>query len=235
MGIAAYPERQDWTNYWIIVQMQAGARRKRPGMRSTAVLLLLLYFGIFLVPHVSPRFGESAIFFAYLASLFLALGILALVGVWGAIGISRSRIRREQVRSQHRFLVFYSALGFVCFGLVIALGQMIPRPLPSESDQLKLDTWLWIKPESSSFVERDITPRQKMLGDAVAALPGKTQSEIEALLGPSLETPYFASTGRDMIYVLGPERSSYFRIDSEWLLIWLDDNGRFLRYTIATD
>ena len=66
-------------------------------------------------------------------------------------------------------------------------------------------------------------------------LPWKTKSEIEVLLGPSLETPYFASTGRDMIYVLGPERSSYFRIDSEWLLIWLDENGRFHRYTIAND
>jgi hypothetical protein len=204
-------------------------------MRSTAVLLLLLYFGIFLVPKVSPWFGESAIFFAYLPSLFLALGILALVGVWGANGVHRSRMRREQVRSRHWFLVFYSALGFVCFGLVIALGQVIPNPLPSGSDQLKFDTSLWIRPESSRFVERDITPRQKMLGDAVAALPWKTKPEIEALLGPSLETPYFASTGRDMIYVLGPERSSYFRIDSEWLLIWLDENGRFHRYTIASD
>ncbi|HEU0067724.1 MAG TPA: hypothetical protein VFQ26_00495, partial [Nitrospiraceae bacterium] len=157
-------------------------------MRLTAVLLLLLYFGISLVPKVSPRFGESAIFLAYLPSLFLALGILALVGVWGANRVHRSRMRREQVRPRHWFLVFYSALGFVCFGLVIALHQVIPNPLPSGSDQLKLDTSLWIRPESSRFVERDITPRQKMLGDAVAALPGKTKSEIEALLGQSLET-----------------------------------------------
>jgi len=28
-------------------------------------------------------------------------------------------------------------------------------------------------------------------------------------------------TGRDLIYVLGPQRDSYFTIDSEWLLIWL--------------
>ena len=203
-------------------------------MRLTVILLLLVYFGIFLVPKVYPLFGESAVFFAYFASLFLALGILALVGVWGTIGIVRSRMRQEQVRSRHRFLVFYSVLGFVCFGIVVALSQVIPRPLPSGSDQLKLDSSLWIRPESSSFVEEDITPRQKMLGDAVAALPGKTKSEIESLLGPSLETPYFADTGRDMIYILGPERG-YLAIDSDWLLIWLDDSGRFARYKIATD
>lgn len=157
-------------------------------MRSTAVLLLLFYFGIFLVPKVSPWFGESTVFFAYFASLFLALGLLALAGVWGTIGIVRSRIRREQVPSRYWFLMFYSVLGFVCFGLVIAVGQVIPRPLPSGSDLLKLDSSLWIGPDSSRFAERDITPRQKMLGSAVAALPGKTKSEIEALLGPSLET-----------------------------------------------
>jgi len=42
-------------------------------------------------------------------------------------------------------------------------------------------------------------------------------------------------TGRDLIYVLGPQRDSYFTIDSEWLLIWLDKKGRFARYTIAND
>ncbi|HKQ35201.1 MAG TPA: hypothetical protein VJT11_07865 [Nitrospiraceae bacterium] len=203
-------------------------------MRLTVILLLLLYFGIFLVPKVSPSFGESAVFFTYFFSLFVVLGILALIGVWGTIGIVRSRLHREQVRSRHKFLVLYSVLGFVCFGFVIALGLVIPRPLPSGSDQLKLDSSLWIRPESSRFVEGDITPRQKMLGDAVAALPGKTKSEIEALLGPSLETPYFADTGRDMIYMLGPERD-YLAMDSDWLLIWLDGNGQFVRYKIASD
>lgn len=205
-----------------------------PRMRTTAVLLLLLYFGTFLVPKVSPWFGESAIFFAYFASLFFALGLLTFAGIWSTIGIVRSRLRQELVRPRHWFLMFYSVLGFVSFGLVFVLGQLIPNPLPSGSDQLKFDTSLWIRPESSRYVERDITPRQKMLGNAVSALPGKTKSEIEALLGPSLETQYFASTERDMIYMLGPERR-YLALDSEWLLIWLDENGRFLRYAIAND
>ena len=57
----------------------------------------------------------------------------------------------------------------------------------------------------------------------------------ESMLGPSLDTPYFQRTGRHLIYVLGPERDSYFVIDSEWLLIWLDSAGRFKRYAIYTD
>jgi hypothetical protein len=75
-----------------------------------------------------------------------------------------------------------------------------------------------------------------MLGDVVTnVLPGRNRTEIEALLGPSLETGYSKSTGRDLIYILGPERGSFFPIDSEWLLIWLNESGNFNRYSIYTD
>jgi len=60
-----------------------------------------------------------------------------------------------------------------------------------------------------------------MLVDVVKnILPGRTRAEIEEILGPSLETSYFKSTGRDLIYGLGPQRDSYFSIDSEWLLTY---------------
>jgi hypothetical protein len=79
------------------------------------------------------------------------------------------------------------------------------------------------------------TARQQMVGEVVQRLlPGKTRGELERLLGPSLDTPYFKTTGRDLIYVLGPERS-FISIDSEWLLIWLDQAGRFRRAEIVTD
>ncbi|MBS0183246.1 MAG: hypothetical protein JSS39_12655 [Nitrospira sp.] len=203
-------------------------------MQVTAVILLLLYFGVFLIPKAVPWFGESLAFFVYCMSLLLAFAVLAILGVWGAIGMGCSQLRREQARSHHRFLAIYAALGFMLFGVVITLSQLIPHPFPSGSDQLKFDSSLWTSGESFAFVKGDITPRQKMLSDVVAVLPGKTRSEIEAALGPSLDTLYFASTGRDLIYFLGPERT-YLSLDSEWLLIWLDENGRFLRYSIAND
>ena len=55
-----------------------------------------------------------------------------------------------------------------------------------------------------------------------------------AALGPLLDTPYFRSTGRDMIYMNGPEREA-FALDSAWLLIWIDESGRFARFRIAID
>src|SRR5690348_8608700 len=42
------------------------------------------------------------------------------------------------------------------------------------------------------------TVRQRMVRDVVDhVLPGKTREEIEQLLGPSLDAPYFSSTGRN--------------------------------------
>ena len=75
-----------------------------------------------------------------------------------------------------------------------------------------------------------------MLADVVKnVLPGQARDQIEQALGPSLETAYFSSIGRDLIYYLGSERDVYLGLDSEWLLIWLDDSGHFKRYKIAND
>ena len=107
--------------------------------------------------------------------------------------------------------------------------------MPTGSYLSAFDLSAWLDPKSADYVQGDVTPRQKMLAAVVAKLPGSSRADLERTLGPSLETPYFMSTGRDLIYILGPERDSLFGIDSEWLLIWLDNKGMFERYEIAND
>jgi len=108
--------------------------------------------------------------------------------------------------------------------------------LRAGSDLRAFHSAQWKADHSSDTRNGGPSVRQEMLGEVVThILPGKTRSEIEELLGPSLVTPYFGRTKRDLIYFLGPERGSYIRIDSEWLLIWLDTQGRFHHYQIATD
>ena len=97
------------------------------------------------------------------------------------------------------------------------------------------DSDIW-KSESSTDWNKGISLREQMLKDVVEnVLPGKTKQEIENALGPSLETDYFKSVDKDLIYCLGPERDGFFNIDSEWLLIWLDKDGKFERYMIVND
>ena len=58
------------------------------------------------------------------------------------------------------------------------------------------------------------------------------RTEVESLLGRAHETTYFNEW--DMVYQLGSERG-FFTIDSEWLVINLDDAGRVKDYRIVRD
>ncbi|MEJ2323435.1 MAG: hypothetical protein P8Y77_01360 [Nitrospirota bacterium] len=198
-------------------------------------IVCALYFSILLILKVYPALGGTKFFFFYVLSLFAILLILGIVGLWGLLGITIVLILREKVRPHHRSAVIFVLASAFIFASVLILFRALPSPLPSGSDGMPFNPAIWKLPESCAFVGDDITPRQKMLKDVVESLPGKTREEIESLLGPSLDTPYFQSTGRDLIYMLGPQRDSFFGIDSEWLLIWVDGSGRFLKYRIAVD
>jgi hypothetical protein len=196
----------------------------------------MAYLAPLLVPNGSPSFGGTKAFFVYFLSIPALLLALAGVGVWGGFGLFRSRLRAEPSKPRHRALFLIACVGVASFALVFGLTRSLPRALPTGSHLQQFDRSSWQEPRSADPVENDITPRQKMLADVVrSVLPGRTRAELEEALGPSLDTLYFASTGRDLIYVLGPQRDSFFAIDSEWLLIWLDKNGRFERYAIAND
>src|SRR3989442_5413416 len=152
------------------------------------------------------------------------------VWVYCARGYAGARPDRATARTS------WSGASLASFTLALGLARALPRPLPTGSHLERFDRAVWHDPRSADYVPGDVTPRQKMLADVVkSVLPGRTRVELEEILGASLETPYFKSSGRDLIYVLGPQRDSYFTIDSEWLLIWLDKDGRFERYTIAND
>lgn len=168
-------------------------------------------------------------------SVFILLALLILVGgVISIIMLLISRIRKKIPRKIN--IVFaISITTIVIFCVVLYFVYPSIQPLPAGSNLKKFDSKIW-KLESSTAWEGGISEREKMLKDLVKnILPGKSNGEIIQLLGEPLDTPYFQSIDKDMIYYLGPQRNSYFNIDSEWLLIWLDDSGYFKKYRITND
>ena len=108
--------------------------------------------------------------------------------------------------------------------------------LPAGPGKRALDSVVWKAEASTSPRQYAVSVREEMLKDVVLrVLPGRSRAEIEDLLGPPLETPYFKGLGHDLIYFMGPERGGGISIDSEWLLVWLDKSGRIPRYRIVTD
>jgi len=128
------------------------------------------------------------------------------------------------------------------FCSAVALSRVLPRSLPTGSGLRAFERSSWIAGASEqsnwgdSYTDQKTSTRQAMLADLVRHfLAGKSKAEIEEALGPSLETPYFREAGRDLIYRTGWERDAPWPVDSEWLLIWLDEQGTFLRYEVVTD
>jgi hypothetical protein len=124
---------------------------------------------------------------------------------------------------------------FVCVAFTLHNGCS-KRGLPPGSDRRRFDPVDWKAEHSSDFRGGGVSVRKEMLHDLVTdVLPGKTRSEIEAILGPSLDTPYFRTIKKDFIYYLGPERGYGINIDSEWLLLWLDATGHYHHYRVVND
>jgi len=111
------------------------------------------------------------------------------------------------------------------------------RSLPDGSHEKTFDGGLWRSEEGLKPDEvNGITPRQKMLGDLVEKhLIGKTRKEVVAMLGEPSTKMDPDGKGQALSYPTGIERSSYMRIDSEWLLIYFNSSGKAERYAIGVD
>lgn len=64
------------------------------------------------------------------------------------------------------------------------------------------------------------------------ALVGKSRAEVVAMLGEPPKTDYFEAWS--LVYILGSERG-FFSIDSEWLVMRLDDAGSVTQAAIVRD
>ena len=207
----------------------------RPRTYCFIFVAFALYFGLFLIPKVVPGLGATPFLFSLTVSLMVIVPLLSLLALWGIAALVVSRMRRRLIGSRSKAAGQVALAGLAAFAALMVLANVLPSQLPSGSYSRPFDHEAWSDAGSANHIPGDITPRQKMLADVVKKLPRLHRSEIEKMLGPTLDTAYFQSTGRDLVYLTGPQRDSLFRIDSEWLLIWLDGNGVYKRHAVVTD
>ncbi|PEQ88554.1 hypothetical protein CN481_19385 [Bacillus sp. AFS006103] len=114
-------------------------------------------------------------------------------------------------------------LSFLSLGLLIG-GVIYMLFLVFSSDKFNQERWLNKPTERVDMVDNLLSEIR---------LKGKTKAEIIDLLGEQEEEVYFKELNT-LVYYLGNERG-FFSIDSEWLVIWLDDKGKVTDYEIKTD
>ncbi len=99
-----------------------------------------------------------------------------------------------------------------------AIYYVIFRPVAFAP--IPFDAGRWRASPSEFSLE---STRLRMADDLIRScqLHGRTRAQVTALLGPPEETGYF--NDHDLVYHLGHERG-FFGIDSEWLVLSLDDH-----------
>ncbi|MCP4168807.1 MAG: hypothetical protein GY759_23320 [Chloroflexi bacterium] len=192
-------------------------------------IFLFTYFGFMIIPQWFRPFSTQ--FMVWIIALPIILLILVVIGVWGILGIRRAKANNHSPEPMHKFFIRIASTGLLWFGISVALTSCTSYLYNHQ----EFNSEVWRSSNSASYVPHDLTSRQKMLDDVIKnILPGSTQDELEVLLGESADTGLPWTTSYDLIFLLGPDRG-LFGIDSEWLLIWVDENGYFDRYEIFTD
>ncbi len=92
---------------------------------------------------------------------------------------------------------------------------------------------VWLSGEKAKMSQD--APRLRMADGLIESgvLMGKTRAQIDAMLGPQTDTPYFRPR-YDFVYWLGAERG-YMSIDSEWLVLRIGATGGVAEARIVRD
>ncbi len=212
---------------------------EEPGVRMRrrarlAIAALGVYFAMSSAPAFHTPLIRSPAWWLYMLSVPLVL-LALLVGGVAALVARRRAGEGASWHAWHGPLLAISVAGFALFLVSLVLLSIVRHGQPLGSYAARFDGEVWRLPSSAEPVHGDLSPRQKMVGDLIDnVLPGRTRDEIVALLGPVAETTYLDGTGRDILYPLGLERGP-IAMDSEWLLIWLDGDGRFDAAAVMND
>jgi len=115
--------------------------------------------------------------------------------------------------------------------MLLVLGGVAADAAQERLHRLTFDPVQW---QDRSLVESHDPIRIRMVDDLLDRYDfgGMTRDEAIGVLGEPDRTPYFREW--DMVYWLGPERG-FMSIDSEWLVLRLDRDGRVCDYRIARD
>jgi len=101
----------------------------------------------------------------------------------------------------------------------------------STDNSMRFDSAAWKQAQAESSLD---SIRLRMVDDLLARhdLGGRSRADIVELLGEPDETEYFRDY--EMVWWLGPERS-YMSVDSEWLVVDLNESGVVVEARIRTD
>ena len=128
------------------------------------------------------------------------------------------------LKTKKTILISLVLVGLAFFSIAVLFDDGV--------DQIYFDSDVWKNTPAEFSLE---STRLKMVDDFLDKyfIVGMSRDEVISLIGEPDQTEYFKSY--EMVYMLGQETDSYFAIDSQWLVLDLNDSERVVSYNIVTD
>lgn len=206
-----------------------------PYQRTVNAIGFSLYFVLQLAWAAMP--GMLPALLEYMLELSLPAVVLLL---WwfllrGVFAFGYARLRHQAVNPAGQRAMHNGLYGLAPALLYALLLPWVTPALPSGSELAPYDRQAWLAEAATRSVRGDITPRQKMLADAIERLEGLSRDEVIALLGQPPELRWGRRNPDDLVYPLGLERDTFFGMDMESLRIHFDGRGIHAGHELITD
>ena len=116
--------------------------------------------------------------------------------------------------------------------IIVSVFFSISALLDDGVDQIPFVSNVW---KNTPAVFSHDSVRLRMIDDFLEghSIVGMSRGEVILLIGEPDQTEYFKSY--EMVYMLGQETDSYFAMDSQWLVLDLNDSERVVSYDIVVD
>lgn len=196
------------------------------------LVLGIIFYGLAFLPHYFSKLATPDNAFVYL----MLLECISLISACAAIimFLFYAILPDPDFKQTCKRWFALTSLLFVLSILIPVSSALLCVTYPFASFVSSFDAQQWKNPASSEHLPGDITVRQKMVGNAVRNhVIGYRKTDIVAALGESEHNGQFPDDLPDLAYRTGPRRDSAFQQGDEWLLIWLDDSQKMLRFEIV--
>lgn len=131
---------------------------------------------------------------------------------------------RDMTIKEFLRVLFFSLITLICVSIFIVLLLIGTMDRFDEREFTSI-TWKANKEKRIEMID-DLIDKQ--------LLDGLSKQEVITALGAPNESDSFSGMDPDLLYYLGPDRG-FVSMDSEWLLIWLNDDNFVEKYEIDLD
>jgi outer membrane protein assembly factor BamE (lipoprotein component of BamABCDE complex) len=194
---------------WIFWRQAPIERQKKIKTAIGLVFLPIVCLLLFFIPSwlSSWPLGVLAISPLYLIALLIIQWLL-----WKRT----TQTERATLKNILKWINISCSIPLLLFAAIYAISQYESNFTP--------ERWQ-ASPEERVLIVDDLLVEQQ--------LKGMTQAQVTQLLGPPTQTNYFKEAN-NVVYYLGAERS-FISIDSEWLVIEFDSQGKVNHVEIESD